>query len=379
MIGFQKIGAKIKLLGSWHNFKSALSLFVHILNRPMRDHLNHPFYLLIFLLVSSGCATKPRGVFSADTVPAKPDYALLDSWAAHPAKADSADLLPDPKLNDAQDNAGVDVFFLHPTTYTKQPGNTQWNGSIGDLRLSTKTDKYPMKYQATAFNGAGRIYAPYYRQAHIQSYFTRKKASAIQAFEVAYRDVEQAFRYYLAHENNGRPFIIAAHSQGTQHAERLIRQHVDGKPVQEKLVAAYLVGMPVRKDAFTNILPCTTEVQTNCFCSWRTWKRGHLPKSRRDTVTNVLVTNPLTWKTEGYAPMEMNKGTLLRDYTRLRIPGLTDAEVNDRVLWVNRPKFPWSFLILSRNYHIADINLFWMNIRENAIERSRAFLNGNRS
>ena len=31
-----------------------------------------------------------------------------------------------------------------------------------------------------------------------------------------------AFQYYLEHYNNGRPFIIASHSQGTYHAKRLI-------------------------------------------------------------------------------------------------------------------------------------------------------------
>ncbi len=346
----------------------------------MYSHFKSPFFLLFFIPMLAGCATKPKGLFSTEKLPPAPDYGDLQNWAAHPMKTDSADLLPIPELDNVQDTSGVDVFFLHPTTYTRRPGNTLWNGPIEEDKLRTKTEKYPIRYQATALNGAGRIYAPFYRQAHIESYFTKnRKESAKQAFGIAYSDVERAFLYFLENENEGRPFIIASHSQGTQHAERLIMRLIDGKALQKKMIAAYLIGMPVTEDAFKEIRPCRSEIQTNCFCSWRTWKRGSLPIAKRDTVSNVLVTNPLTWKTTGYAPREMNKGTLLRDFHKIYKPGLVDAEVQDRVLWVNRPRFPWSFLILRPNYHIADYNLFWMNIRENARMRVQAYLNRERS
>ena len=62
------------------------------------------------------------------------------------------------------------------------------------------------------------------------------------AFELAYSDVLRAFDYYLAHENHGRPFILASHSQGSLHALRLIQERLAGKPLQKQLVAAYLIG-----------------------------------------------------------------------------------------------------------------------------------------
>ena len=33
-------------------------------------------------------------------------------------------------------------------------------------------------------------------------------------FDVAYKDIENAFKYYLNHYNNGNRIVIAAHSQG---------------------------------------------------------------------------------------------------------------------------------------------------------------------
>ena len=346
----------------------------------MRFNFIFTFTIYISCLLLASCATKPRGTFNVQNLPAAPEYSNLQYWAAHPLKLDSADILPDQTLANRQDSAGIDVFFLHPTTYTRKKGNRDWNGPIQSEKLQEKTNKFPIRFQASVFNAAGRIYAPYYRQAHLQVYYTKKyKQSAWKALEVAFEDVETAFLYYLEHENKGRPFIIASHSQGTQHAELLIKKHIDGKALQKQLVVAYLIGMPVKKDAFSHITPCESELETSCFCSWRTWQRGHGPKIRQDTFGDLLVTNPLTWKTSGSAKKEMNKGTLLSNYYKLYRPGLTDAEVHENILWVNKPKFPWSFLFRMRNYHVVDINFFWMNLRENALKRSQAYLTQERS
>jgi hypothetical protein len=50
--------------------------------------------------------------------------------------------------------------------------------------------------------------------------------AVIQALDLAYQDVESAFDYYLTHYNQGRPFIVVGHCQGTTHALRLSEQKV---------------------------------------------------------------------------------------------------------------------------------------------------------
>jgi hypothetical protein len=52
---------------------------------------------------------------------------------------------------------------------------------------------------------------------------------------------------------------------------------------------------------------------------------------------------------------------------------VTDAQVHDNILWVERPQFPGSFLYRASNYHIGDINLFYLNIRSNIQTRIRSF------
>ena len=117
----------------------------------------------------------------------------------------------------------VDVFSAPYKLYRPQ-GNDQWNASFDDERTNKKTDEGTIHFQASAFNEAGFVYAPRYRQAHLHAYFTEDSLSARLAFDKAYADIRAAFLYYMDHFNQGRPIIIAAHSQGTTHAIRLLQE-----------------------------------------------------------------------------------------------------------------------------------------------------------
>ena len=71
---------------------------------------------------------------------------------------------------------------------------------------------------------------------------------------MAYNDIKQAFDTFLEKFNNGRPIIIAGHSQGAGHAKRLLQDFFDNKPLQEKLVAAYLIGTKSQTRIFQQFL-----------------------------------------------------------------------------------------------------------------------------
>jgi len=335
-----------------------------------------------FLIIIFSCASvKPKGAAVTPQDFIKTDYADPANWAAMPERKDSADLTPNQDLQDLQSTAVVDVFFLHPTTYTGGKGEDQWNAPVNNEKLNVKTDGGSIKNQASIFNGAGRVYAPRYQQAHLNCYFTKDTVNAKRAFQLAYLDVKAAFEYYLSHYNNGRPIIIAAHSQGTNHGERLLKEFFDGQALQEQLVAAYLVGMPIETNTFENIKACETPADINCFCSWRTWKKKHFPKYHKKD-NDIIVTNPLLWTTtEVYADKSLNEGSVLQKFERSFYPGITDAQVENGVLWITKPKFPGSFLVWFKNFHIADYNLFYVNVRKNAQLRSQMYLEktGNRN
>lgn len=326
-------------------------------------------FLASSLILLASCSNvKP---FLTNSVPAAPDYSKNASWAALPSQKDPADRSPNPEFPDLQSTAQVDVFFLHPTIFLSNK-NKEWNADLADAELNRRVDESNILYQASAFNGAGRVFAPRYRQAHYRCFFTKDHASSKQALDLAYEDVKAAFEYYLKNYNQGRPIIIAGHSQGTLHAKRLIREFFDGKNLKNRLVVAYLVGWPIKKDEFADIPVCENPEQTGCFCTWRSFKYGYLPDNAL-LGDSIAVTNPLTWKTDKTpAPKSMNEGMIARDFEEV-LPQRADAEVHNGVLWVHKPKFPGSFLFRKKNYHIADYNLFYINLRQNAQHRVDLF------
>jgi hypothetical protein len=326
------------------------------------------------LLACAACAVHPKKPFDPQRLPPQPDYARMEYWAAHPDKDDPADRVPE-GLQDAQKDAAVDVFFLHPTTYTGDKRRERhWNADVTDAQTNAKTDASSILFQASLFNGAGRVFAPRYRQAHLHVFFTKKdSAEARAALDVAYADVKSAFLHYLEHWNQGRPFILAAHSQGARHTLWLLKELIEGQALEKQLVAAYVVGWPVKRQFFQQLQPCESPEQTDCYCSWRTWERKY--GRRKAFEADVLCTNPLNWSTQPgqYMPKSASLGAVITPFEKLR-PHTADAEVHKGILLCRKPKFPGSILFLRKNYHIGDLNLYYADVRENARRRAEAFL-----
>lgn len=301
-----------------------------------------------------------------------PDYTHLDYWAAHPGKWDPADSIPAPLRNEKQEPI-ADVFFIHPTTFTKKKDKQRSNAAIDDTFIAAKTDYSSILYQASVFNASCRIYAPRYRQAHIHNFFSKDKVAAEKAFQKAYEDIRSSFEFYLQHWNQGRPIIIAGHSQGALMAERLLKELFEGKELKKKLVAAYIIGWPVPTGYFSSLPMCQDSLQTGCVISWRTFRKGYVPPYLKNEKKPALATNPLTWKTESIpASKLLNRGSVLTKFNKV-YPYTTDARLEKGLLYVKKPKFPWSFLYFSKNYHIADINLFYINLRDNIRARTTTY------
>src|SRR6188768_1137614 len=330
---------------------------------------------ILLLLLFSSCsdkylAYKPLYQFKSEDK--KPDYSNLNYWAAHPLKWDPADSIPKPLRKEKRDTL-VDVFFLHPTMYTMKLKDSILNADINDEYLNAKTDYYSILYQASVFNQHARIYAPRFREAHISAYFTNDTLASINAFATAYADIKVAFEYYLKNYNHGRPIIIASHSQGSTHALHLLKDYFENKPLQKQLVAAYIVGMTIPKTSFSSLKMCEDSLQTGCVCGWRTFRKGYKAPYVEAEKDFSLVTNPITWKTDStYASKKLNTGSVLFKFNKV-YKRTTDAQIYEGIIWVGRPKFPWSFLYSTKNYHVGDINLYYMNIRENIGQRITSY------
>lgn len=323
-----------------------------------------PLILTFLILNSCGSIVNAPVIYEENTY-SPPDYGNIINWASHPDIDDNADRVPNETFADNQEIADVDVFFVHPTSYASQ---RKWNLDLDNKRIHRRTDIGTILHQASVFNGSCKIYAPRYRQATLSSYFV-KTAKRDEAFEMAYKDVEAAFEYYLEHHNNGRPFILAGHSQGTHHLISLIHNKIDGKLLANRMVTAYLIGMPVYESYFKYMKPCRNEHSTGCYVSWSSMKRG----IEDDFFSDAVVTNPLSWTLDTtYASAELNKGVVLWSFKKVEEKKV-DAQIHNGMLWVTKPKVSGSSFILIDNYHLFDYNFFWVNIRENVQTRIDAF------
>jgi hypothetical protein len=343
------------------------------------------FFLLAAILILVGCSqsnySKYAPIYEKVVLNEAPDYSNLNYWAAHPNKKNPSDSTPKnvKELNVVPQKA-VDVFFVYPTSYLDKTMPQGWNAQLNDAKINIYTDFSAILYQASVFNAVGKIYAPRYRQANINAYYPVTKedtAKAIAAFDFAYNDVKNAFEYYLKNNNNGRPIIIASHSQGSTHAIRLLKEYFDGKPLSKQLVAAYVVGMALNPATYTNLKACEKPNQTGCICAWRTFEKGYIPPFVEKEKYNSIVTNPLSWSNENVeVERTANEGSLLYNFNKL-IPKVAGAINHDGVLWTPKPKFFGNVLIRTQNYHIADFNLYYSSIRKNVATRVLQYLGPN--
>jgi Protein of unknown function (DUF3089) len=329
----------------------------------------------------------PKGHFDAAQAGGGPDYARDSSWVAKPGLSnDPALWLPDGVSQSKTGSAAI--FFIHPTTYLEKD---RWNAQLdagGDTSFRTKLF---VESEASAFNGAGQVWAPHYRQAAFGA-FLLKSEDAEKALDFAYRDVSSAFDRFLK-EAGDRPIILAGHSQGALHLERLLRDRVSGKPLAKRIVAAYVVGWPIDTASDLPSLglpPCKSPDEAGCILSWMSfgdppnasmmfdqWKKTKGLNGLERKPEDILCVNPVSGTQEGAAPAADNAGTLVPS-ADLRSATLAPRRVGARcrkgllILHGDIPAFQTPPM-LGNNYHVYDYALFWGAIRRDAERRLAAW------
>jgi pimeloyl-ACP methyl ester carboxylesterase len=327
----------------------------------------------------------PTGKFELAEAGSGPDYADAANWLARPGKPDApSNWLPEGLGR--QPSGPAAVFYIHPTTYLQRD---RWNAPLeigGDTEFRTRLFA---QSQGSAFNGAGPIWAPRYRQAAFGA-FLLNSADARKALDLAYGDVSAAFSRFLE-EAGDRPIILAGHSQGALHLSRLLREH--SAKVKGRLVAAYVVGWPISTTAdlpALGLAPCTATDQTGCVLSWLSFGDPANPelvlnayedsagfsgaKRKRE---DLLCVNPVTGTQNGVAAPEANPGVLVPT-ADLKSATLVAGQVGARCekgLLLLEGEIPalGPYVLPGNNYHVYDYALFWAAIRTDAQRRLAAW------
>ena len=276
----------------------------------------------------------------------------------------------------------VDVFYIYPSNYTPAAGEP----SIGDIDNAgmRKGAKAIYERQATAFKTSCNIFAPYYRQVDgtfCLNLTTEQEWSLIRY--QASQDLSRALDYYFKYWNNGKPFILAGHSQGSENLLALLQDyfHQDDahKALLKGLVAAYAIGFSVTDEflaANPDIPFAERHNDTGCIVSWNT--EGPANKGKHNAVVkpHAHSINPIYWVTDDtYVPASENLGSLTSVEEGIVEPGIADAQLDlERGVVVVSTEAAKPFAIPAamqdifgpESYHGQDYGFFYGDLRRNA-------------
>jgi len=227
-------------------------------------------------------------VSAAETPAAAPDYARDPFWLCLPGRADACGgPLATTALNAngygstgqvlPSKDAKVDCFYVYPTI-SRDPG-------LNSDLVPGLEEQATAAVQLARFGSVCRTYAPLYRQVTLAALPRAFAGEDIRAnFATAYGDVLAAWKEFLAHRNNGRPFVLIGHSQGSIHLLKLLAEEIEGKPVAKRMLSTMLLGWTVEVPegktvggSLKSTPLCTRAGQTGCVVTYMTFRAAAPP------------------------------------------------------------------------------------------------------
>lgn len=306
--------------------------------------------------------------------------------ATAPARAPQTDAAPTPNYQDASTWVAqssspthpVDVFYVYPTIYS---ADAPPNMDIQDEALRSIAENL-MTTQAGVFSTQANLFAPYYRQMSMAKLNPDEDMFENEYFKVGYSDVSRAFTYYLEHLNEGRPFILAGHSQGSMTLISLMKDYFDDPELQERLVAAYLIGYSVTPEILAAapwMKTATGADDTGVIISYNTQAPG--ASGSPVLLPGAFCINPLSWTTDATpAGKELNLGAVffadsspviereIPHYAGATVDPDSGALVTDVPDELDVGGFPQGV------YHRFDYELWFRNLEANVTTRCEQFL-----
>lgn len=187
-----------------------------------------------------------------------------------------ADGTTEVQAHQVAEDPAIDCFYVYPTTSRDEGANS-------DLVPAENQEIVTVLNQAARLTSQCRMFAPVYRQVSLGAIGGSDAAEAAEGVdprEVAYGDVVDAFKDYVANESDGRGFVLIGHSQGAGLLTQLIADEVDDEPLlRDRLVGAYLLGSGVAVPegevvggSFRNVPLCEATDQTGCVVTYASFR-----------------------------------------------------------------------------------------------------------
>ena len=277
----------------------------------------------------------------------------------------------------------ADVFYVYPTvsTISFADNDSSWFADItqAEVREEANGNQRFNKMLYDDYN----FYAPYYRQMIFESY---NQSDSILRENVAFaaQDVKDAFQYYMEHGNQGRPFFLVGHSQGSQVLIELLKNGMTDEQ-RQLMVAAYCIGYHVTAEELAQyperLAPAADSLETGKLIVFNSaTDTAALASVSRGDVVGV---NPTVWSAiADTIPAEYQLG--MAKYNDARDSVLIVPCVTKTYLFQHTTICPdldpdmvfipaYEHMFPHGNLHFADSWLFAGNVKQNMACRLRHF------
>ena len=302
------------------------------------------FVCFVAVLALAGCRRAPKVAAGGDMVPSAPEYSDERQWYIVDREAD------------------VDVFYVTSTNVVDCPSDA---GVIHFADVSVDSIRALLTGEMEGidrmYSGNFNFFSPYYRQCSLESFISDSLVA--ERVPLAMDDVKRAFRYYIEHLNNGRPFVLAGFSQGAIGVVEILKSMDDS--AFARLVAAYVIGWKVTDEdlaSTSHIVPAKDSDDvgvTVCFNSVRS------PQCAIPLISagNRLAINPVNWCTDGTPASLVARGDTL-DVV------LDTASLLLCVSGYSADDYMLPLIGREGNYHRLDITLYVDHLRRNIALRA---------
>ena len=278
----------------------------------------------------------------------------------------------------------VDVFYVYPTEYADDSEGASMFADINDQSLR-EAWKGVYQMQGTVYEESANVFAPYYRQVNmaLASKLSREKLNAAFA-STPKEDVFAALDYFFENLNDGRPFILASHSQGSIMQSFVLAEYMKVHPEYlKRMIAAYVIGYSITEDylkANPHLKFAEGADDTGVIISYNTEGSGN--DNNIVVLPGAISINPINWKRdETYASTEENLGGYIGNEKlgiMENIPNAADAQINlKRGVIITTSKamepMPGPEPFGTASFHSGDYALYYYNIKANVATRIAAY------
>ena len=280
----------------------------------------------------------------------------------------------------------VDTFYIYPTVFADSSEDAPDIVPIDNELMRTNAQGI-YEGQATVYEENTNVFAPYYRQSNLTVIGNLRGDELIQyEMQEQRTDIYAALDYYFENYNEGRPFILAGHSQGSILSVIVLGDYMQAHPEYfERMVAAYPIGFSVT-EKWLEEHPYAKFAEraddTGVIVSWNTEGPGNKGQSSVVIEEGAISINPLNWKRDDtYAGVEENLGSLVKneDTGKYEIKdGIADAQIDTErgvvICTMVTDYVSNAGVFGTDSLHNGDYIFYYANLKKNVADRINSYM-----